>query len=91
MNVTCHLIHWIHSYLTERLEYVEFNHVKYNYNVPSTGAPQGCVLSLLLFTLYTNDCICERENCTRIKYASDNIVNNVENNYLLPVVKSTSE
>ena len=36
-----------------------------------TGAPQGCVLSPLLFTLYTNDCRSVSKNCQLFKYADD--------------------
>ena len=34
----------------------------------NTGAPQGCVLSPALFTLYTNDCKSTSRSCTIVKY-----------------------
>ena len=37
----------------------------------NTGAPQGCVLSLLLFTLYTSDCSCASNSCQLMKYADN--------------------
>ena len=40
----------------------------------NTGAPQGCVLSPTLFTVYTNDCTAGSENCTIIKYADDTVL-----------------
>ena len=36
-----------------------------------TGAPQGCVLSPLLFTLYANTCRSSSESCKVYKYADD--------------------
>ena len=40
----------------------------------NTGAPQGCVLTPALFTVYTNDCTAGSENCTIIKYADDTVL-----------------
>jgi hypothetical protein len=38
------------------------------------GAPQGCVLSPILFTLYTSDCRSPDINCKIIKYADDTVI-----------------
>ena len=40
----------------------------------STGAPQGCVLSPLLYSLYTHDCKAKLSSNTIIKYADDTTV-----------------
>ena len=90
MNVNSSLIKWIFSYLVRRVQYVKFNGAKSKCVITNTGAPQGCVLSPLLFTLYTDDCRSEYDDCTIIKYADDtviigNITDNNETNYLRQV------
>ena len=74
MEVNCKLIRWIHSYLTNRPQYVKLGCVKSGHVVTNTGAPQGCVLSPILFTLYTNDCISFSEECVLLKYADDTVI-----------------
>ena len=38
----------------------------------NTGAPQGCVLSPLLYSLFTHDCMARHDSNTIIKFADDN-------------------
>ena len=38
----------------------------------NTGSPQGCVLSPLLYSLFTNDCVAKHNSDTIIKFADDN-------------------
>lgn len=63
------LVGWILDFLTDRSQRVRINGVLSDPVFSSTGSPQGCVLSPLLFTLYTNMCQGRHENKSIIKYA----------------------
>lgn len=55
MNVNP-FIKWFYSFLTDRTQNVRINNSLSDPKHISTGAPQGCVSSPVLFILYTNDC-----------------------------------
>ena len=57
----------VNSFLTQRPQYTNVNNIKSNVIVTNTGAPQGCVLSPVLFILYTDDCRSETDDCAIIK------------------------
>ncbi len=52
----------------------------------SSGSPQGCVLSPLLFILYTNDCKSSFRNRHIIKFADDSVIINLLSEEDSPVV-----
>lgn len=56
MNVNPFLIKWYFSFLTNRSQCVRVNNILSEARIVSTGAPQGCVSSPVLFTLYTIEC-----------------------------------
>uniref|UniRef100_A0A3P9ISK5 Reverse transcriptase domain-containing protein n=1 Tax=Oryzias latipes TaxID=8090 RepID=A0A3P9ISK5_ORYLA len=63
---------WIKDFLSERPQSVKLGpHLS---STISTGSPQGCVLSPLLFTLYTSDCTPTHPCNTIIKFADDTAV-----------------
>ncbi len=69
-----HLCSWVQDFLTSRPQIVRMGkHVSSSITL-NTGAPQGCVLSPLLFSLYTYDCRPSYETNTIIKFADDTIV-----------------
>ncbi len=50
------IIKWLLSFLTNCTQCVKINDTLSDVKSISIGAPQGCVCSPILFTLYTNDC-----------------------------------
>ncbi len=65
------LCNWILDFLTRRPQTVRVGHNTSSTTTLSTGAPQGCVLSPLLFTLLTHDCTAKFSSNHIIKFADD--------------------
>ncbi len=59
------------SFLTDRQQLVRLGKFSSSTRTTSTGAPQGCVLSPLLFSLYTNDCTSKDPSVKLLKFADD--------------------
>ncbi|KAK3569504.1 hypothetical protein QTP86_032109 [Hemibagrus guttatus] len=74
LSVPSSICQWITSFLTDRHQLVKLGKFMSNSHTTSTGAPQGCVLSPLLFSLYTNDCISTDPSVKLLKFAEDTTV-----------------
>jgi hypothetical protein len=73
-GVNPRLITWIASFLTNRTQRVRFGSKMSKPITTNLGAPQGCVLSPILFTLYTSDCRSPDTKCKILKYADDTVI-----------------
>ena len=65
---------WIKDFLTDRTQRVRVGPHTSTALSLSTGAPQGCVLSPLLYTLYSHDCTPAHHSNTFVKFADDTTV-----------------
>ena len=65
---------WIFDFLLNRTQVVRFNFQLSEPLMLSTGAPQGCVLSPLLFTLFTNDCRSSSSSTQIYKFSDDTTI-----------------
>ena len=65
------LCDWILNFLTDRPQAVWMASTTSSTLTPNTSAPQGCVLSPLLYSLLTHDCVATHSSNTIIKFADD--------------------
>ena len=70
LDVDPALCKWVLNYLRERPQCVRVNGVHSSSRMTCIGAPQGCVLSPFLFTIYTDNHRGDENNII-IKYADD--------------------
>jgi len=65
---------WIIDFLTNRTQTVLVNNTFSDLSITSTGSPQGCIRSLLLFILYTDDCRSTHHPGHLVKCADDTVL-----------------
>ncbi len=95
LGLNSSLCDWIQDFLTGRPQVVKVGQFTSNSITLNVGAPQGCVLSPLLYSLYTHDCVSSHSSTSIIKFADDTVVlglisNNDETAYLDEVERLTS-
>ncbi len=95
LGITSSLCDWIQDFLTGRPQVVKVGQFTSNSITLNVGAPQGCVLSPLLYSLYTHDCVSSHSSTSIVKFADDTVVlglinNNDEAAYLDEVERLTS-
>ena len=73
-DVPPQIVLWIQDFLSNRPQKVIMGHTQSSIRILNTGAPQGCVLSPVLFSLYTSDCRSSSSECSIIKYADDTVI-----------------
>ncbi len=95
LGLNSSLCDWIQDFLTGRPLVVKVGQFISNSITLNVGAPQGCILSPLLYSLYTHDCVSSHSSTSIIKFADDTVVlglisNNDETTYLDEVERITS-
>lgn len=70
-NLDQGLVSWLVDFLTDRSLRVKVNSILSDAFLSSTGYPQDCVLSPLLFILYTNDCRTQHADRHILKLTDD--------------------
>ncbi len=95
LGLNTSLCDWIQDFLTGRPQVVKVGQFTSNSITLNVGAPQGCVLSPLLYSLYTHDCVSSHSSTSIVKFADDTVVlglisNNDETAYLGEVERLTS-
>ncbi|KAI4904189.1 hypothetical protein NFI96_000143 [Prochilodus magdalenae] len=74
LGISTTLCNWISDFLTDRPQSVKLDNLSSSVISLNTGVPQGCVLSPILYFLFTHDCAPIYGSNTIIKYADDTTV-----------------
>ena len=67
-------LEWIHNYLTNRRQFVDYNKSHSQLGNITAGVPQGSILGPLLFILYVNDIHNVSKQISCIQYADDTTI-----------------
>ncbi len=94
LGLNSSLCDWIQDFLTGRPQVVKVGQFTSNSITLNVGAPQGCVPSPVLYSLYTHDCVCSHSSTSIVKFSDDTVVlglisNNDETAYLDEVERLT--
>ena len=73
LGLNTSLCNWILDLLTGRPQVVRVGYTS-TMLILNTGAPQGCVLSPHLYSLFTHDCMARHDSNAIIKFAGDTTV-----------------
>ena len=68
------LSNWVLDFLTDQPQVGMVGNNTSTSLILNTGAPQGCVLSPLLYSLFIHDCVAKRASNSIIKFADDTTV-----------------
>ncbi len=95
LGLNTSLCDWIQDFLTARPQVVKVGQFTSNSITLNIGAPQSCVLSPLLYSLHTHDCVSSHSSTSIVKFADDTVVLGLINNddeaaYLDEVERLTS-
>ncbi len=95
LGLNTSLCDWIQDFLTGRPQVVKMGQFTSNSITLNIGAPQGCVLRPLLYSLYTHNCVSSHSSTSIVKFADDTVVlglinNNDETAYLDEAERLTS-
>ncbi len=87
LGLNSSLCDWIKDFITCRPQVMKMGQFTSNSITLNIGAPHGCVLSPLLYSLYTHDCVSSHSSTSIVKFADDTVVlglisNNDETAYL---------
>lgn len=74
LGLDSHLCKWIKNFLTDRPQHVRLGNITSSTTILNTGTPQGCVLSPLLYSLFTYDCFHIYDSNSIFKFADDTAV-----------------
>ncbi|KAK3518729.1 hypothetical protein QTP70_010081 [Hemibagrus guttatus] len=81
LGICTSICNWIMDFLTNRPQSVRSGNHTSSTLILNTGVPQGCVLSPLLYSLFTHDCVPRHNSKIFIKYTDDTtVVGRISNN-----------